>query len=72
MILQAAGEAGPSLARDLLLAEYERGMTPEMEDRIKWTTGMLCSLFVNVWTANLVIRVYVSWYALAPYIRDLR
>ena len=63
-ILQASGKAGPSLARDILVAEYERGLTPEMEERIKWTTGALGKFpATNISPANHGQRVHVCWYA---------
>lgn len=36
---QAFGNAEPSLTRDLLIEAGRQGLSREMEDRIKWTTG---------------------------------
>lgn len=37
--MQAEGNAGPSLARELLTSMGKEELTHEVEDRIKWTTG---------------------------------
>ncbi|KIP07601.1 hypothetical protein PHLGIDRAFT_70797 [Phlebiopsis gigantea 11061_1 CR5-6] len=51
----AAGVAGPSLAHELLDAENERGLTPEMDERIKWTTGIICQTFAAILVFMLAV-----------------
>lgn len=52
-VAQEAGRAGPSLIHDLFSSMSKEELTPEMETRIKWTTGMRRTLRLFTYTADI-------------------
>ena len=57
--LQANGAAGPSLARDLLTSLNKDELTPEMDLRIKWTTGIFSFTPQSTSPLNVLPSIYV-------------